>query len=283
MSDNFNFSAYVKSGRLHEGIFGTSLDPKILKALEPWSNGHIIVGTGGQFDQIMDSVWKASGHNRDSYKDFLEGSFLSAFIDSSQHPNIWDYADKLNINIVGDSNQPHQTSDVGVKPTGIHELVKEIVSRKLSEIQMGFEYNPKSVSGTGKKRGPKPIAFPYYELKAKFPEHFRLQSKDKDYTMLVSRDVIEAIGQLKDAGRNARSRQLTKLQDELRSLDTQTRRVLLKGTEGQKTFPVMGKEMYIVNWPVMGPNKTKEFLWLTPTQIAMEGAVDFQIDENLLD
>jgi hypothetical protein len=148
---------------------------------------------------------------------------------------------------------------------------------------MGFEYNPKSVTGAGKKRGPKPIAFPYYELKEKFPEHFRLQTKDKDYTMLVSRDVIEAIGQLKDAGRNARSRQLTKLQDELRSLDTQTRRVLTKGTEGQKTFPVMGKEMYILNWPVMGPNKTKEFLWLTPTQIAMEGAVNFQIDENLLD
>jgi hypothetical protein len=148
---------------------------------------------------------------------------------------------------------------------------------------MGFEYNPKSVTGTGAKRGPKPLAFPYYELKEKFPEHFRLQTKDKDYTMLVSRDVIEAIGQLKDAGRNARSRQLTKLQDELRSLDTQTRRVLIKGTEGQKTFPVMGKEMYIVNWPIMGPNKTKEFLWLTPSQMSNEGVVNFQIDEKYLD
>jgi hypothetical protein len=69
----------------------------------------------------------------------------------------------------------------------------------------------------------------------------------------------------------------------LRSLDTQTRRVLIKGTEGQKTMPVMGKEMYILNWPVMGPNKTKEFLWLTPTQIANEGAINFQIDEKYLD
>jgi len=102
--------------------------------------------------------------------------------------------------------------------------------------------------------------------------------------MLVSRDVIEAISQLKDAGRNARSRQLTKLQDELRSLTTQTRRVLIKGTEGQKTFPVMGKEMYIVNWPIMGPNKTKEFLWLNPTQKEFqEGLNNFQIDENYLD
>ena len=63
--------------------------------------------------------------------------------------------------------------------------------------------------------------------------------------------LAEDFSQLKDAGRNARSRQLTKLQDELRSLTTQTRRVLIKGTDGQKTFPVMGKEMYIVNWPIM--------------------------------
>jgi hypothetical protein len=184
-----------------------------------------------------------------------------------------------------EEEEPHQTTDTYAGPKGIEEIVKEVLGKRLSEIQMGFEYNPKSVTGTGEKRGPKPLAFPYYELKEKFPEHFRLQTKDKDYTMLVSRDVIEAIGQLKDAGRNARSRQLTKLQDELRSLDTQTRRVLIKGTEGQKTFPVMGKEMYIVNWPIMGPNKTKEFLWLTPTNkdYQEEGKVNFQIDENYLD
>ena len=178
----------------------------------------------------------------------------------------------------GLSNEPT------VEPKSVQDLVKEVLTERLSEIQMGFEYNPKSVTGGGgKKPGPKPIAFPYYELKEKFPEHFRLQTKDKDFTMLVSRDVIEAIGGLKDAGRNARSRQLTKLQDELRLLDTQTRRVLVKGTEGQKTMPVMGKEMYILNWPIMGPNKTKEFLWLTPTQVANEGVTDFQIDEKYLD
>jgi len=183
------------------------------------------------------------------------------------------------------SSEPiKETFDTPVEPKSIQEIVKEVLTERLSEIQMGFEYNPESVAGTGAKRGPKPIAFPYYELKEKFPEHFRLQTKDKAYTMLVSRDVIEAISQLKDAGRNARSRQLTKLQDELRSLTTQTRRVLIKGTDGQKTFPVMGKEMYIVNWPIMGPNKTKEFLWLNTTQKEFqEGLNNFQIDENYLD
>lgn len=278
MKDTFDFSSYVRSGRLHEAIFNMPLNPRLLSALEPFSNSYMTVGSS-DWDQMVDIISKVTGMEDNDLTDFLGGDFGG--------PDLYDYAEALDIRIgyedEFEEEEPHQTSDTFAGPKGIEEIVKEVLTKRLSEIQMGFEYNPKSVTGTGKKRGPKPIAFPYYELKEKFPEHFRLQTKDKDYTMLVSRDVIEAIGQLKDAGRNARSRQLTKLQDELRSLDTQTRRVLLKGTEGQKTFPVMGKEMYILNWPVMGPNKTKEFLWLTPTQIAMEGAVNFQIDENLLD
>ena len=278
MKDTFDFSSYVRSGRLHEAIFNMPLNPRLLSALEPFSNSYMTVGSS-DWDQMVDIIQKVTGMEDNDLTDFLGGDFGG--------PDLYDYAEALDIRIgyedEFEEEEPHQTSDTFAGPKGIEEIVKEVLTKKLSEIQMGFEYNPKSVTGTGKKRGPKPIAFPYYELKEKFPEHFRLQTKDKDYTMLVSRDVIEAIGQLKDAGRNARSRQLTKLQDELRSLDTQTRRVLIKGTEGQKTFPVMGKEMYILNWPVMGPNKTKEFLWLTPTQIAMEGAVNFQIDENLLD
>ena len=278
MKDTFDFSSYVRSGRLHEAIFNMPLNPRLVSALEPFSNSYMTVGSS-DWDQMVDIVQKVTGMEDNDLTDFLGGDFGG--------PDLYDYAEALDIRIgyedEFEEEEPHQTSDINAGPKGIEEIVKEVLTKRLSEIQMGFEYNPKSVTGTGKKRGPKPIAFPYYELKEKFPEHFRLQTKDKDYTMLVSRDVIEAIGQLKDAGRNARSRQLTKLQDELRSLDTQTRRVLIKGTEGQKTFPVMGKEMYILNWPVMGPNKTKEFLWLTPTQIAMEGAVDFQIDENLLD
>jgi len=278
MKDTFDFSSYVRSGRLHEAIFNMPLNPRLVSALEPFSNSYMTVGSS-DWDQMVDIVSKVTGMEDNDLTDFLGGDYGG--------PDLYDYAEALDIRIGYEDEfadeEPHQTSDTFAGPKGIEEIVKEVLTRRLSEIQMGFEYNPKSVTGAGKKRGPKPIAFPYYELKEKFPEHFRLQTKDKDYTMLVSRDVIEAIGQLKDAGRNARSRQLTKLQDELRSLDTQTRRVLLKGTEGQKTFPVMGKEMYILNWPVMGPNKTKEFLWLTPTQIAMEGAVNFQIDEKYLD
>jgi hypothetical protein len=278
MKDTFDFSSYVRSGRLHEAIFNMPLNPRLLSALEPFSNSYMTVGSS-DWDQMVDIISKVTGMEDNDLTDFLGGDFGG--------PDLYDYAEALDIRIgyedEFEEEEPHQTSDTFAGPKGIEELVKEVLTKRLSEIQMGFEYNPKSVTGTGEKRGPKPLAFPYYELKEKFPEHFRLQTKDKDYTMLVSRDVIEAIGQLKDAGRNARSRQLTKLQDELRSLDTQTRRVLIKGTEGQKTFPVMGKEMYILNWPVMGPNKTKEFLWLTPTQIAMEGKVNFQIDENLLD
>ena len=279
MKDTFDFSSYVRSGRLHEDSNDGFLNIPLYKALKPYSDSVIIVGSP-EWYEIIDLAQEVAGYREEDLQGFLSGDFGSK-------ADIYDYAEALDIRIDYEDKfkdeEPHQTSDTFAGPKGIEEIVKEVLTKRLSEIQMGFEYNPKSVTGTGKKRGPKPIAFPYYELKEKFPEHFRLQTKDKDYTMLVSRDVIEAIGQLKDAGRNARSRQLTKLQDELRSLDTQTRRVLLKGTEGQKTFPVMGKEMYILNWPVLGPNKTKEFLWLTPTQIAMEGAVDFQIDEKYLD
>ena len=279
MKDTFDFSSYVRSGKLHEA-YTLNLDPRLEAALGTFSHEYITVGSP-EWDQLVATIDSVTGMEDIDLTDFLIGDFIY------NGGNFSDYMEALDIRIGYEDDfeeeEPHQTSDTFAGPKGIEEIVKEVLTKRLSEIQMGFEYNPKSVTGTGKKRGPKPIAFPYYELKEKFPEHFRLQTKDKDYTMLVSRDVIEAIGQLKDAGRNARSRQLTKLQDELRSLDTQTRRVLIKGTEGQKTFPVMGKEMYILNWPVMGPNKTKEFLWLTPTQIANEGAVNFQIDENLLD
>lgn len=280
MKDTFDFTSYVRSGKLHEA-YRLNLDPTLEAALDTFSHEYIKVGSP-EWDQLVDTIDSVTGMQDIDLTDFLIGDF------TYKGGSFSDYMEALDIRIMYEDEfeeeEPHQTSDTYAGPKGIEEMVKEVLTKKLSEIQMGFEYNPKSVTGTGKKRGPKPIAFPYYELKEKFPEHFRLQTKDKDFTMLVSRDVIEAIGQLKDAGRNARSRQLTKLQDELRSLDTQTRRVLIKGTEGQKTFPVMGKEMYIVNWPIMGPNKTKEFLWLTPTNKELqEGAVDFQIDENYLD
>jgi len=280
MRDTFDFTSYVRSGRLHEAYnVPSNLDINILEALVGLSNDTVTLGSQ-EWDMIVDTFRDFAGLEDEELTDFLSGdmSYRDAYFS--------EYMDELGISIDHDGSQeePHQTSDTFAGPKGIEEIVKEILGKRLSEIQMGFEYNPKSVTGTGAKRGPKPIAFPYYELKEKFPEHFRLQTKDKDYTMLVSRDVIEAISQLKDVGRNARSRQLTKLQDELRSLDTQTRRVLIKGTEGQKTFPVMGKEMYILNWPVMGPNKTKEFLWLNPTNKEFqEGKVNFQIDENYLD
>jgi len=280
MKDTFDFTSYVRSGKLHEA-YELSLDPTLKAALDTFSHEYIVVGSP-EWDQLVDTIASVTRMQDMDLTDFLIGDF------TYKGGSFSDYMESSDIRIVYDEDDfeeetPHQSSDTFAGPKGIEEVVKEVLKKKLSEIQMGFEYNPKSVTGTGAKRGPKPIAFPYYELKEKFPEHFRLQTKDKDYTMLVSRDVIEAIGALKDAGRNARSRQLTKLQDELRSLDTQTRRVLIKGTEGQKTFPVMGKEMYIVKWPIMGPNKTKEFLWLTPTQIANEGVTDFQIDEKYLD
>ena len=282
MKDTFDFTSYVRSGRLHELDLRITLDPTIIAALkDPFSNKRIMVGSS-EWEQLVVTIASVSEMEEDELDDFLIGDFIY------KGGSFSDYMDALGIRLEYEDDftdeEPHQSSDIGVEPRGIEEIIKEILGRRLSEIQMGFEYNPKSVTGTGAKRGPKPIAFPYYELKEKFPEHFRLQTKDKDYTMLVSRDVIEAIGQLKDAGRNARSRQLTKLQDELRSLDTQTKRVLLKGTDGQRTMPVMGKEMYIVNWPIMGPNKTKEFLWLNPSQKEFQEGLDsFQIDENYLD
>jgi len=281
MNDTFDFTSYVRSGRLQELDLRITLDPTLEAALDTFSHEYVMVGSP-EWDQLVDTINSVTGMEDIDLTDFLIGDFIY------KGGTFSDYMEALDIRIKYEDDfeeeEPHQTTDTYVGPRGIEEIVKEILGKRLSEIQMGFEYNPKSVTGTGVKRGPKPIAFPYYELKEKFPEHFRLQTKDKDYTMLVSRDVVEAISQLKDAGRNARSRQLTKLQDELRSLDTQTKRVLIKGTEGQRTFPVMGKEMYIVNWPIMGPNKTKEFLWLNPTNKEFQEGLDkFQIDEKYLD
>ena len=281
MNDTFDFTSYVRSGRLQELDLRITLDPTLEAALDTFSHEYVMVGSP-EWDQLVDTINSVTGMEDIDLTDFLIGDFIY------KGGTFSDYMEALDIRIKYEDDfeeeEPHQTTDTYAGPKGIEEIVKEVLGKRLSEIQMGFEYNPKSVTGTGVKRGPKPIAFPYYELKEKFPEHFRLQTKDKDYTMLVSRDVVEAISQLKDAGRNARSRQLTKLQDELRSLDTQTKRVLIKGTEGQRTFPVMGKEMYIVNWPIMGPNKTKEFLWLNPTNKEFQEGLDkFQIDEKYLD
>ena len=196
MKDTFDFTSYVRSGKLHEA-YELSLDPRLEAALDTFSHEYIMVGSP-EWDQMVDTIASVTGMENIDLTDFLIGDFIY------KGGNFSDYMEALDIRIGYEDDfeeeEPHQTTDTFVGPKGIEEMVKEVLKKKLSEIQMGFEYNPKSVTGGGgKKPGPKPIAFPYYELKEKFPEHFRLQSKDKDYTMLVSRDVIEAIGGLKDA------------------------------------------------------------------------------------
>jgi hypothetical protein len=301
MKDTFDFTSYVRSGKLHEA-FKITLDPRLEAALDTFSHEYIVIGSP-EWDQLIDTIDSVTGMQEADLTDFLTGDF------SYKGGFFSDYMEALDIRIdyEGSQEEPHQTTDTYEGPRGIEEIVKEILGRRLSEIQMGFEYNPKSVTGTGEKRGPKPIAFPYYELKKKFGEHFRLLNNPATgYMMKVSQDFVDAISGLKAAGRDARDRQITKLQSELKSVDPQTKRILQKGTEGQKvkeeTFTAEVRElnsegreervnkqvtmkMYEVNWPIMGPNKTKEFLWLTPTnkEYQEEGKVNFQIDEKYLD
>jgi len=300
MKDTFDFTSYVRSGRLHEGSYNAPLNPLLVQALDLYSHDYVTIGSL-EWDQMVDTIRKVTDLTGDDLTDFLGGDSGGA--------TLWDYAEALDIRIKYEDDfeeeEPHQTSDTFAGPKGIEELVKEVLSKRLSEIQMGFEYNPKSVTGSGKKGKPKPIAFPYYELKDEFGEHFRLLSSGGGYLIKVSQRFIEAISGLKDAGKSARSHQLPALQDAIRSLDTQTKRVLRKGTEGQKAVPETFKakvkvrdnegrvvkqekevtmDMYPVSWPVMGPNKTKEFLWLNPTQKEFQEGLDkFQIDEKYLD
>ena len=138
MKDTFDFTSYVRSGKLHEA-YELSLDPRLEAALDAFSHEYITVGSP-EWDQMVDTIASVTGMENIDLTDFLIGDFIY------RGGNFSDYMEALDIRIGYEDDfeeeTPHQTTDTFVGPKGIEEIVKEVLKKKLSEIQMGFEYNP---------------------------------------------------------------------------------------------------------------------------------------------
>jgi len=138
MKDTFDFTSYVRSGKLHEA-YELSLDPRLEAALDAFSHEYITVGSP-EWDQMVDTIASVTGMENIDLTDFLIGDFIY------RGGNFSDYMEALDIRIGYEDDfeeeTPHQTTDTFVGPKGIEEMVKEVLKKKLSEIQMGFEYNP---------------------------------------------------------------------------------------------------------------------------------------------
>jgi hypothetical protein len=127
MKDTFDFTSYVRSGRLHEEENNYSgLNPQLLTALQDYRNSVVVVGSG-EWYQIADIAQEVLGLSDDDLHYFLGGDFGG--------PDVWEYAKELGITMKykEDEEQPHRTSDTGVKPRGIGEVIKEILKSKLTK------------------------------------------------------------------------------------------------------------------------------------------------------
>jgi hypothetical protein len=147
----------------------------------------------------------------------------------------------------------------------------------LDEAQMGVEFGPSlgNTGGSGERKIPKVIAFPYWDLKAKFKDDFKLTSKSgpkgkPEYSLYISKNLKTALDQIQ-RGRTSRDTEkrkfdLTKQIED--SLQPMVRGILKNGTEGAKLVNVGGVDMYPVKWPILGKNKDGNVLWLASPSVA---------------
>jgi hypothetical protein len=71
MKDTFDFTSYVRSGRLHEGMYSTPLNRELLKALEPFSNSYVQQGSD-EWDKVVSAVQMVFPHfDEQELEDFL--------------------------------------------------------------------------------------------------------------------------------------------------------------------------------------------------------------------
>jgi len=129
MKDTFDFTSYVRSGKLHEA-FEITLDPRLEAALSDFSYEYITVGSP-EWDQMVSTIDSTTGMQEVDLTDFLIGDF------TYRGGTFSDYMEGLDIRIVYDDYEfpdaePHQTTDTFVGPKGIEEIIKEVLSKKLS-------------------------------------------------------------------------------------------------------------------------------------------------------
>ena len=127
MKDTFDFTSYVRSGRLNEA-YELSLDPALKAALDTFSHEYIMVGSP-EWDQVVDTIASVSKMQDIDLTDFLIGDFLY------KGGTFSDYMEALDIRIGYEDDfeeeTPHQTSDTFIGPKGIEEMVKGVLKSKL--------------------------------------------------------------------------------------------------------------------------------------------------------
>ena len=129
MKDTFDFSSYVRSGKLHEA-YTLNLDPRLEAALGTFSHEYITVGSP-EWDQLVATIDSVTGMEDIDLTDFLIGDFIY------NGGTFSDYMEALDIRISYEDDfvdeEPHRTSDTGVEPRGIGEIIKEILKSKFNK------------------------------------------------------------------------------------------------------------------------------------------------------
>ena len=129
MKDTFDFTSYVRSGKLHEA-YRLNLDPRLEAALGTFSHEYVMVGSP-EWDQLVATIDSVTGMEDIDLTDFLIGDFIY------KGGTFSDYMEALDIRISYEDDfvdeEPHRTSDTGVEPRGIGEVIKEILKSKLNK------------------------------------------------------------------------------------------------------------------------------------------------------
>ena len=129
MRDTFDFTTYVRSGKLHEA-YRLNLDPRLEAALDTFSREYVMVGSP-EWDQLVATIDSVTGMEDIDLTDFLIGDFIY------NGGNFSDYMEALDIRISYEDDfvdeEPHRTSDTGVEPRGIGEIIKEILKSKFNK------------------------------------------------------------------------------------------------------------------------------------------------------
>ena len=129
MKDTFDFTSYVRSGRLHEA-YSLNLDPRLEAALDTFSHEYVVVGSP-EWDQLVATIDSVTGMEDIDLTDFLIGDFIY------NGGTFSDYMEALDIRISYEDDfvdeEPHRTSDTGVEPRGIGEIIKEILKSKFNK------------------------------------------------------------------------------------------------------------------------------------------------------
>ena len=129
MKDTFDFTSYVRSGKLHEA-YRLNLDPTLEAALDTFSHEYIKVGSP-EWDQLVDTIDTVTGMQDIDLTDFLIGDF------TYKGGSFSDYMEALDIRIMYEDDfeeeEPHQTTDTYAGPKGIEEMVKKVLKSKMGK------------------------------------------------------------------------------------------------------------------------------------------------------